>query len=272
MAEYLNIMALLDSSPSRVVMLPAGAWEIGTITLDRSVRFIGAGPHATKLWGHIIQRTNESICMDGMMMYPLETTVPAFCVPDGFNPDGNLFRWFSLAGFDTPMKFYGGNRMLFDFCYFADWRIGIDMANTHDPDNGDSIITNCTFDSANPDAYTSVFQSSAGGLRFVCNKFLRGQWAYVGKIDGKTSDLIGVANSIENQTVGGFHAEIMPGGDFSNIVFTGNQFAGAGMTLFDFPGIQRVELGCNVANCPPKAAAPVDSAWVAFWRSLGINI
>jgi hypothetical protein len=100
------------------------------------------------------------------------------------------------------------------------------VQNTHNVDDGDSSIHNSIFSGGGPNS-SSVIQYSSGGLRVTNNKLLGGLSAYKMQLSpgAVTSDLLFVANSVENQTGAALQFGTSGGnGTFANIVITDNQF------------------------------------------------
>lgn len=117
-----------------------------------------------------------------------------------------------------------------DNCVFYNYaRFGVYVADTYNPDAGDSAIVNCSFATTTSTA-VAVSQASSGGLKLVCNKIVGGSIGYnlsVSPSGASTLDLIIVGNSIEGQADFGILLQRVIGSNvFRNVVIANNQIAG----------------------------------------------
>jgi len=102
------------------------------------------------------------------------------------------------------------------------------VGNSFVGDAGDSTIKNSVL-TTNSSTENSIFHVSSGGLRLINNKHIGGFAFYQLSLAAgvNTSDLLVTGNSIEGTASSGLLANRQAGtGTFSNIVITGNQFAG----------------------------------------------
>jgi hypothetical protein len=100
----------------------------------------------------------------------------------------------SIAGYDFMI--------INSFIYNAEL-YNVKVANSNDPDAGDSILLGNVFEAfSKPNMMAHVYQQSSGGLRLTSNKMLHGKNGMVSEIvDGSiTSILVMTGNSIELQT------------------------------------------------------------------------
>lgn len=125
-------------------------------------------------------------------------------------------------------------------CDFLAYTIaGVQVANTNNPDSGDSVIADCVFN--NP--YTTgsaVWMKSSGGLKIIGNKMLGGSRGITVNIEGTTSILIIHANSIEGMSTQDLAFSQGVGGmTFGKVAITGNQFSGSVAIATDASGFMQ---------------------------------
>ncbi len=105
--------------------------------------------------------------------------------------------------------------------------IGIYVANTLNPDHGDSQIINSTIQAGVTS--TAIYQTSSGGLRVVNNKVLQASIAFdLSLVDGATTgDLFFLDNSIELIVdIGVRLRRLGTTGSFINVIIKGNELGG----------------------------------------------
>lgn len=126
--------------------------------------------------------------------------------------------------------------------------IGIRIQNTLNSDSGDSGIIDCTFQQG---LQYGVYHLNAGGIRFIGNKINGSGWGYYVALNAATSDFTLVGNSIENNTIGGFHFD--PGLSLSsNVIIACNEMyltPSAPSPLIEFvagPGFKGVAINTNI--------------------------
>lgn len=107
---------------------------------------------------------------------------------------------------------------------------GIYVANTPNPDQGDSTVTASTFFNSNGGAYASygagIFQVSSGGLKVYASKVNGGAFCYLLSVLGQSSITKLTGNSCENVATAGFAffntANTGSGPGWQNISILGN--------------------------------------------------
>jgi Pectate lyase superfamily protein len=146
--------------------------------------------------------------------------------PGSTNVGFFVFRDLSFLNGFTALNLSNAILWVVDRCViYGASSIGVFVASTSNPDQGDSSIVNSTFIMGA--GATSIQQASSGGLRVKNNKFLAGAHGYTLALaaGASTSDLFIEGNSFEQQTVDQITAIKGSGPAFANIVISGNQFA-----------------------------------------------
>lgn len=117
-------------------------------------------------------------------------------------------------------------------CDFLSYTIaGIQVANTNEPDSGDSAIVGCMFSTPYPIG-SGIWQKSSGGLKIIGNKFLGGARGYTMALEGSTSVLNIVGNSFENMVQQDVVlAQAVPGTAFVNVCISSNEFSVGGIAI-----------------------------------------
>lgn len=131
--------------------------------------------------------------------------------------------------FPTCLAFGAASGWNIHSCKFINYlSAGITVANTNNPDSGDSTITGCLFTTSVGSSQVGINYQSSGGLKVIGNKFNGGAYGFFLALNAAldTSDLLILGNSIENQTVAGIELSRSSGtAKFSNVVIVGNQIA-----------------------------------------------
>lgn len=116
-----------------------------------------------------------------------------------------------------------------DTCFIGNYiNSAIVIGNSFVGDAGDSTVEKCLFTTTSTTA-TAITHLSSGGLRLINNKNIGGFCFYQLNLTAgvNTSDMLATGNSIEGTASSGFLANRQSGtGTFSNMLITGNQFAG----------------------------------------------
>jgi hypothetical protein len=138
-------------------------------------------------------------------------------------------------------------------CYIVEsqW-IGVRLNNAVNPDTGDGMITETTFDTRAP-ALAAIYQQSGGGLRLLNNKILEHRYGVWLDVAGgvRTSILILVGNSLEHQETSLKISRAASSASFGGVVVTGNQIVASGPGL-DIPAwVTDVTVGDNVVLASP---------------------
>ena len=111
-------------------------------------------------------------------------------------------------------------------CYIVAYGVaGVIVSCPLSPDSGDSAIFACVFDGASSTG-TAIYQASSGGLRVTNNKFLGGDYHYLGMYDSGaigTSILLLQNNSSENAIISNFAFNEIGNTSFASVIITGNQ-------------------------------------------------
>jgi hypothetical protein len=148
--------------------------------------------------------------------------------PNGEN-QGARFENVTIYTFPTDLQFGAASNWSIQNCSFINYlNSGILVANTNNPDSGDSVIAGSLFTTAVGSTPVGIGYLSSGGLKVVGNKINGGAYGFFLGLNApsSTSDLLLSTNSIENQRVAAIELSRQSGtAEFSNIVITGNQMA-----------------------------------------------
>ncbi len=111
------------------------------------------------------------------------------------------FRAATFANLPTDIDFVKASLWKITGCNFLAYTVaGIKVANTNDPDSGDSAVEGgCIFNTPFTTG-SGILQHSSGGLKVLGNKFLGGKHGYEMALNASanTGILIFVGNSVEN--------------------------------------------------------------------------
>jgi hypothetical protein len=166
----------------------------------------------------------RSVCIRGSQ----SATAGSLVKLNGGSSSGNAFSCFRDVLFQygyTSIDTTSSYAWVVDRCYFTGFvQYGIDVNNTVNADAGDSTIAFSVFAGATGATAACINHRASGGLKIIGNKLNTGQYGYKMQLQGATSDLMIVGNSIENATAAamGF---FWTSGSFNNIVISGNQIA-----------------------------------------------
>ena len=162
-------------------------------------------------------------------------------ISSSYNSDSAFYRVLFQAAYNCLYFGTAAGWVITDCEFSGTVNNNIVVANTITPDAGDSAITNCIFSSANTTA-VHILQPSSGGLKVIGNKFLGGNYHYLGQFNtgaSGTSILIWEGNSSESAAAANMAFTSSASTNFSVIQITGNQFS----VLTGAIGIQIVDPG-----------------------------
>lgn len=193
------------------VKFSMGVYYTDNLTVSHPIRLLGSGMKNT-----MIKSTNTNTNLVTITaVEPVEIYDLSFGVQDGLGPmTGGSFLLFNPVSASNEyskivrcafnncfnaINFVDAMFWIVDSCYLQGYsNYAIKVSNDLLPDGGDSIITNCTF---NNGTGTAIFQSNSGGLRITNNKFLGGDYGYLGEYLGgfanRTGQLIISDNSFD---------------------------------------------------------------------------
>lgn len=152
-----------------------------------------------------------------------------------------------IEGFDKSVAVRAGNCWDITRCYLVPKKIGVEVDNVENADEGDWSIFGTTITDAGG-GISGVHILNSGGGRLIDNKALGFMYPILLETTGDTSDLLLLGNSIENFSAVGI-AERVASGSFENTVIVGNQFEGPGAPI-TLNGVNRDAVIGNAANCP----------------------
>ena len=219
-APSLDLQGMVNACATGLVTIPAGQWAIGSVVCNNPIRIEGSTPDLCQLWGTITFNASgsslRSVQMNGSG--PGSGTGVTFA-----NATGLCLLDVLIQNFDVDVHILagGGWRILATDLY-TPTQYGLVAENVSNPDQGDNLVgDNCVFYTSN--GIAGIHYLSGGGLKVIGNKFLLGQWAILGEINGVTSDLIIMGNSMEAQVVNFVAVHPSGSGSFRNVNFIGNQ-------------------------------------------------
>jgi len=227
---------------AREIFFPRGDYLYGGVTVSDgwSVHFIGENTAATSLSLNNGAATGFN-CATSMpvtfekLTFQYKTgvigTAGAFiALPGGATMNANSrFRSLQMNGPWIGINATGAYAWLADTVFMGNFvSVALVVGNSFVGDAGDSTISNCVL-TTNVVTAIGISHVSSGGLRIISNKHIGGFCFYsLGLASGvNTSDLLITGNSIEGTSSSGLLASRQSTtGTFSNVVITGNQFAG----------------------------------------------
>lgn len=190
------------------VFFPPGTYKYSTLAVSNAVKLIGSGVGISILQASVTNTTNISVTTSNIFEVSdmtFNTSVTALAgsvisVSPSVSP--NAFSVFKRLAFNnayTAISLTAAGFANISDCYFNAYvGIGVIIQNTITPDNGDSIITGCTFN--NSSAGIAIKQFSSGGLRIENNKFLGGAYHYLSDYNtgaSRTGQLTIIGNSFD---------------------------------------------------------------------------
>ena len=219
-AANLDLQSMVNNSLTGEVVVPPGQWVVGNVTAGNPMDIHGTSPDLCQLWGNITFNQGGSslrnVYLNGSG--PGSGTGVTFNNATSVILSNVLIQNFDI---DAQVNAGGGWSILASRFYTPD-DFGLVIKNVNNPDQGDWFIgEGCTF-YGGPSTIAGIYFLSSGGGKIMGNKFLLGQWAILGSVQGVTSDMIIGFNSMEAQTVNFVHF-VLNGGTFRNVQYIGNQ-------------------------------------------------
>jgi hypothetical protein len=223
-----------------VVFYPAGTYKFSTLNPIAAGGIIGQGRAVTTLSStdtssnSLIAFNNSAsvpIFRDFALFAPQSSSIPV--KPNGagilLDPSSGafgaaIFDNVTFAFIPIGIDFVAAFNWNITNCNFVAYNIaGVQVANTNNPDEGDSFITSSLFNGVTTGA--GIVQNSSGGLKILGNKFLGGLSGYVMQLNStSTGDLLIVGNSFENMSAQDIAFNREAGtGVFVNVVISSNQ-------------------------------------------------
>lgn len=229
------------------VYAPPGVYNIGTATFTGSGGgIIGAGQGATTFVStdtssaYIFSYSAANNTIPGYATLTFKdftlscasgkTTGGGITItsPSG-EDDGHLFSGVTISNAPTSIQFVKSALWSVQNCNFENYTVaGLDIANSNNPDSGDSVVMGCQFYSVKSGSPIGIIHRSSGGLKVTSNKFNGGYAGFVTQLNASasTSDTLLIGNSIENMTNYGIYFSRTSGSaTISHIIIEGNQIA-----------------------------------------------
>lgn len=256
-----------------MLFVPRGLWNVDSeLTYSHAMRIKGEGKYLTNVRSrsasaNIFKCTSTVATefMDMKLSASVIRTAGAYIKIDpaaGYQFDP-VFR---RVMFDSPyigVDFVDGSDFTVDDCYFASYlHEALRVANAASPDSGDSLVFNSTFDGAAGSA--GIAQYSSGGLRVLSNKFLGGDYHYLGQFNTSspsTSILVFQGNSTESAAISNVALTASAAATFSQAKIIGGQMSvmggAAGVSVVD-PGydfLDGLEIGGVTFNLATNSTA-----------------
>lgn len=282
--QSVQLQAAIDGAPTGgTLYVGPGTARYISATVSKPMKIRGAGKGSTTLRclsatadGITVTTVSQVDFSDFLMDASVPRTAGAFIKVDpasGSNFD-LVFRRLEFVSPFVGINLVDAADFTIDDCYFATYvSIGVLVADVASPDSGDSLIFNTTFD-AGAGTGSAIIQSSGGGLRVLCNKFLGGNFHYLGQFSASTSTSIVLlqGNSSEHAKVANFALTASGGITFGAAIIQDNHItvstgaAPVGISISD-PGydfLTLVTIGGNTIN--------LDTNGVAMSLGRGINV
>lgn len=237
------IQAAIDQAPAgSIVAFGVGNFKFSSITVSKALTLRGSGKigstiltcSSATLDAISVTTVNPVEICEMQIQASVTRTAGAFikvAPASGSNFDACIRR----VEFVSPwigINFLDAADFTVEDCYFANYgNIGIQVADVASPDSGDSTIFNNTFDAGGSGTGTAILQNSSGGLRILCNKFLNGNFHYLGSFVSaptNTSILLIQGNSSEFAKSANFALTASSATTFSCAVIENNQLTVAG--------------------------------------------
>jgi hypothetical protein len=228
--------------------IPSGTYLISTVlTLSTPMRIFGDGYPETILSPTAaivtLNITTSAACTLEKfgILYPSAQTSGLSGInvtPTTGQNANSIMRDVFIARADSGVTWTNSALFLMEHCFIQDFKTaGVHVSNAAGPDNGDSIITSCTFfNYATLGSGTAVLYNSSGGLRVINNKF-GGQangvnFQYAAGGTPPTAQLLIIGNSFDTMSVSAISMSRSGGTDsFNSVVITGNVFPQCGNVL-----------------------------------------
>jgi len=244
-APTLDLQGMVNSCTTGLVTIPAGNWIIGNVVCNNPIRIEGSTPDLCQMWGTITFNASGS----SLRSVQLNGSGPGSGIGVTFANATGLCLFDALVqDFDTDCQVNaGGGWRILSTNFYTPISWGLVVQNVNQPDQGDWFIGDgCVF-YGGADTIAGIHYLSSGGGKIIGNKFLLGQWAVLGEINGVTSDLIITGNSMEAQAVNFVAVHPSGSGSFRNVIFTDNQLTSPANTqAAHFDNIPAVIAGFNL--------------------------
>lgn len=228
--------------------IPSGTYEISTaLTLATPMRIFGDGypetvfaPSASIVTLNVTTSAPCTLESFGIL-YPSAQTPGLSAInvnPTTGQNANSIMRDLFIARCDTGVTWTNSALFLMEHCFIQDIKTAaIHYSNAAGPDNGDSIITSCTFfNYVTLGSGTGIIYNSSGGLRVINNKF-GGQangvnFQYAAGGSPSTAQLLIIGNSFDTMSVSAISMSRSGGTDsFNSVVIIGNVFPQCGNVL-----------------------------------------
>lgn len=259
----------INAANGEFVYVPPGWYRVSYVTTDKPIKLVGTGWQTSQI---------RSLTPD-QDIFTTTSTGQCFYEKLGFGSDikrsGGAYVKFDTAvgsnfgtrisecNFDNGgvgVDFVDAAGWIISGCYFTNYRTAVQIANQNMPDAGDSTITECIFDAGGPSG-VGILQWSSGGLRVTNNKFLNGDYQYLGQFDSlsSTSILIISGNSFEWASLLNIALTSRNRTTFSHVVIDGNELSvskKATAILVQDPGYEFLNsavIGNNIFNLADEA-------------------
>lgn len=265
----------INAAPAgSLVYVGTGSFKYSQLTINKSLSVRGAGKYSTYLVASsgtsnsiVVTATSAVELADLNMSASVTRTGGASVIVDpaaGSNFD-SAFRRIQFANQFVAINFVDASDFTIEDCYFASYiSEAVKVANVASPDSGDSLIFNCTFD-AGSGTGNAISQTSSGGLRILSNKFLGGNFHYLGTYNSaptNTSILLIQGNSMEHAKTSSVALNGTTPTTFSFVIVENNHItvsvaSATGFTVTDagYDFLSDVVIGGNIFNLGANATA-----------------
>ena len=229
------------------------------IVISGAITLMGSGVVNTT----IRAVTNDQICFDVAAASPVAIEKMGI-VPTGANVTGirvdpvgaanteSTFRDLHILGCGICIDTQNAASWVIENCHFENYTVvGVNVRCTSNPDNGDSMITDCFFLSLPPTI--CVQQQSSGGLKISACKFLNATFGYYLALEaGAVTGILNITGCSFDGTINAivltqqgagssFHDAMISGCDFSQVT--------QAVTVTNSLGISGWILGVVVSGC-----------------------
>lgn len=232
----------LAHNTGKLVYYPAGKYLCSPTITIASGGIIGDGPILTTITTNDTVSSNNLFKFTGALgsyaVVPLFHDLTISCPPG--KSGGAAIQVLPASGEASYLDFRNLHTNNFplgiDFVAASLWKVigcdflgytvaGVQVANTNVADSGDGVISSCYF--STPGSLGSgVWQKSSGGLKIVGNKFLGGNRGITLNVEGTTSVLNIVGNSIENMAGACISfSQGVAAQTFKNVIISANEFS-----------------------------------------------
>lgn len=259
----------INAAGSDFVYVPPGQYRVSSVTTDQPIKMMGTGWQSSRIWSStpdkdVFTTTSVNQCFFEKLGFDSDTKRSAGAyVKFDTAVGGNFGTRISECNFNNGnigIDFVDAAGWVISGCYFTNYRTAVQVGNQNMPDAGDSTITECIFDAGGPSG-VGILQWSSGGLRVTNNKFLYGDYQYLGQFDSlsSTSILIISGNSFEWASLLNIALTSRNHTTFSHVVIDGNELSvskkAIGLLVQD-PGYEFLSsavIGNNIFNMADEA-------------------